>query len=258
MNSFIMILFILTGIAVAIYSIYKIRKRQKEWQQFASNHGFLYSRNVGIAEVPVEVAQAKGETALTGLANVIRTTVANSGSRLKYDTRWIPESYSEHHLFREGHSRKVSNLCQGIEKDLKILAFDYQYTTGSGKNSQTHYLTPLIIESNLVFKPLIIRPENVFDKIGAAVGFDDIDFESAEFSKKYYVKCDDKKFAYDIIHARMMEFLLECRNMNLEAQNNSILFHQGKILAISEVELLLIAAKKFVELTPDYVRKEYS
>jgi hypothetical protein len=217
MNLSLFILFILAGIALAIFAYYKILKRQKEWQQFAANHRFLYSR---------------------------------------YDTMWIPESYSEHHLFREGHSRKVSNLCQGMEKDLKILAFDYQYTTGSGKNQQTHYLTPLIIESSLIFKPLIIRPENVFDKIGAAVGFDDIDFESAEFSKKYYVKCADKKFAYDIIHARMMEFLLECRNMNLEAQNDSILFHQGKILAISELELILMAAHRFIELTPDYVRQE--
>jgi hypothetical protein len=212
----IVVLFIFVAIAIIAYSIYSNQKRQKEWQQFAANHGFIYSR---------------------------------------YDAKSIPEFYSEYQLFREGHSRKAYNVCQGIEKDIKILAFDYKYTTGSGKNSQTHYLTPLIIESNLVFKPLIIRLENIFDKIGAAVGFDDIDFESAEFSKKYYVKCTDKKFAYDIIHARMMEFLLECRNMNLEAQGDSIVFHQGKTSSISEVELMLISAHKFVELTPDYVRQ---
>lgn len=219
MSSSIIILIILIGIAVAIYAIYSNLKRQKEWQQFAANHGFLYS---------------------------------------KYDTMSIPDYYSDYHLFREGHSRKAYNICQGMEKDIKILAFDYKYTTGSGKNQQTHYCSPLIIESNLVFKPLIIRPENLFDKIGAAVGFDDIDFESSEFSKKYYVKCPDKKFAYDIIHARMMEFLLECRNMNLEAQGDTILFHQGKTLSISEMELLLMAAHKFIELTPDYVRNEIS
>jgi hypothetical protein len=215
-QAFLIIIFIIIAVVIGIVSYYTNLKRQQEWQQFAANHGLIYS---------------------------------------KYDTMSIPEFYSEYQLFREGHSRKATNICQGMEKDIKILAFDYRYTTGSGKNSQTHYFTPLIIESNLVFKPLFIRPENLFDKIGAAVGFDDIDFESAEFSKKYYVKCPDKKFAYDIIHARMMEFLLECQNMNIETQGDSVLFHQGKRLSISEIELLLIAAHKFIELTPDYVRQ---
>jgi hypothetical protein len=214
---FVVIIIIAIVIVVAIFAYLNNLKRQQEWQQFALNHGLNYSKN---------------------------------------DTIDIPEYYSEYQLFREGHSRKAYNICQGMEKDIKILAFDYRYTTGSGKNSHTYYFTPLIIESNLVFKPLIIRPENLFDKIGAAIGFDDIDFESAAFSKKYYVKCPDKKFAYDIIHARMMEFLLECQSMNIETHGDNLLFHQGKTLSISEVELMLIAAHKFIELTPDYVRKD--
>ena len=216
MSLSLIILFIFIGITVAIFAYYSNLKRQKEWQQFASNHGFVYS---------------------------------------KYDTMSIPDYYSEYQLFNQGHSRKAYNVCQGRVNGLKILAFDYQYTTGSGKNHHTHYFTPLIIESNLVFKPLSIRPENLFDKIGAAVGFDDIDFESAEFSKKYYVKCVDKKFAYDIIHARMIEFLLECRNLYIEARGDLLVFHQGKQLNISEIELLLMASQKFINFTPDYVRQ---
>ncbi|MCZ6810529.1 MAG: hypothetical protein O7D97_00875, partial [Planctomycetota bacterium] len=55
---------------------------------------------------------------------------------------------------------------------------------------------------------LLIRREGMFDKLAGAFGFDDIDFESAEFSKRFYVKSPDKRFAYDVIHPRMMEFLL--------------------------------------------------
>ena len=39
--------------------------------------------NIGIAEVPAAVSQAKGEASATGLVNVIRTAIMNSGSRLK-------------------------------------------------------------------------------------------------------------------------------------------------------------------------------
>lgn len=215
----IVVLFFSIVIIIAIFTHLNKLKRQNEWQQFASNHSLSF---------------------------------------LIYDTMSIPDYYSAYSFFREGHSRKAYNICKGIEKDIKVLAFDYTYTTGSGKNRQVHNFTPIIIESDLMFKPLVIRPENLFDKLGAAMGFDDIDFESAEFSKKYYVKCADKKFAYDIIHAKMMEFLLECKIASIEAQGYSILFHQGKTLSMSEVELLLMAAHRFIDLTPDYVRKDIS
>ena len=43
---------------------------------------------------------------------------------------------------------------------------------------------------------------------GEFFGHDDIDFESAEFSRNFYVKSSDRKWAFDILHARAMEFLL--------------------------------------------------
>jgi hypothetical protein len=55
---------------------------------------------------------------------------------------------------------------------------------------------------------LLIRREGIFDKIAGVLGFDDIDFESSEFSRKFCVKSGDKRFAYDVIDPRMMEFLL--------------------------------------------------
>lgn len=58
------------------------------------------------------------------------------------------------------------------------------------------------------FPELEIKPSGFFSKLGQAFGFDDIDFESVEFSKRYQVKCGDKKFAYDIRNALMIDWLL--------------------------------------------------
>jgi len=218
-QGFIVIFIIIIAIGIGIFAFYANMKRRQEWQQFANNHGFSYER---------------------------------------YDSIGLPEKYSDYQLFKQGHSKKGYNLCLGKDKDLNICTFDYQYTTGSGKNQQTHFCTGIMAESSLIFKPLYIRPENILDKIGAAIGFDDIDFESAEFSKKFYVKCEDKKFAYDIIHARMIDFLLQCQKICIETRFQSVLFHRDRRLSISEMELLLIEAEKFIELTPDYVRQEIS
>ncbi len=220
MHGLFIVLFVIVVIALIIFGIIQSAKRRQAWQQFANSHGLSYST---------------------------------------FDTVGIPDRYYDYQLFKEGHSKKASNLCMGKDKDLDVSAFDYQYITGSGKDQQTHYLTCFVITSPLVFKHLSIRPESIFDKIGEAIGFDPIQFESAEFSKKFHVKCEDKKFAYDIVHARMIEFLMQDpKHIYIEAQSHSILFHRNKRISIPDVELLLIEAHKFIDLTPDYVRQQIS
>ena len=56
---------------------------------------------------------------------------------------------------------------------------------------------------------LHIRNETAADRVSAALGFDDIDFESAEFSRKFYVLSSNKQFAYNVISPAVMDHLLE-------------------------------------------------
>jgi hypothetical protein len=204
-------------IGILIFSIWQTTKRRKEWQEFALAHNLAFS-----------------------------------GS----DIYNLPSMYFYFDMFKHGHSKTAYNLCYGNDKGFDIITCDYRYTTGSGKNKQTHFRTALIIKTTMMFKEISLRPENFFDKIGAAIGFDDIDFESAEFSKKYYVTAADKKFAYDIIHPRMMELLLSNTGICMQANANSIIFHRGGTLTISQMELLIMFSHKFMELIPDYLRKE--
>jgi hypothetical protein len=73
---------------------------------------------------------------------------------------------------------------------------------------ETHWRAYLIVELQAAFPPLAIRGETWLDKVAGFVGFDDIDFESEEFSRRYFVKSADKQFAYAVIHPQMMEWLL--------------------------------------------------
>ncbi|MCZ6852043.1 MAG: hypothetical protein O7F17_10430 [Planctomycetota bacterium] len=127
------------------------------------------------------------------------------------------DEYAHFEIFRRGHSRAAYNTLTG---DLEIYRrtypakmgdFTYRITTSTGKSTQTHTyrFSYLIVHLPFAGVPdLLIRREGMFDKLAGAFGFDDIDFESAEFSKRFYVKSPDKRFAYDVIHPRMMEFLL--------------------------------------------------
>jgi hypothetical protein len=87
---------------------------------------------------------------------------------------------------------------------------------------ETHWRRYLILELGVEFPRLFLRTEGMFDKIAGFIGFDDIDFESEEFSKRYFCKSDDRQFAYAVIHPQMMEWLMGRR---YEAE-----LHQGLLL----------------------------
>ncbi len=90
-----------------------------------------------------------------------------------------------------------------------MTCLDWQFVTGSGKNRQTHRHAVVIVETGLPVIPLEIRREHLLDKVGEFLGHDDIDFESAEFSRTFHVTAADRKWAYDVIHTRTMEYLLQ-------------------------------------------------
>ena len=57
-------------------------------------------------------------------------------------------------------------------------------TTKNGRQTHHHYFSAIIVESPLPLKPLYLRPESFFDKMAQFMGFDDINFESAELKLK--------------------------------------------------------------------------
>ena len=132
----------------------------------------------------------------------------------------IPERFGFLKQFDEGHDRYAANVISGNYQQNEILAFDYHYTTGSGKNRQDHNLSFFIlVVRGSHFPQLTIRREGFFDRVAETLGFQDIKFESAEFSKAFCVRSPDKKFAYDVCNAKMMEYLLANRDLSLEIEN---------------------------------------
>lgn len=145
----------------------------------------------------------------------------------------------------------------GSKNGYHIAMFDYSYTTGSGKNKQVHNHSVCVLGVSQCFKSLFIRPENLLDKIAGAIGFDDIDFESREFSSRFYVKSDDKKFAYDIIHPQMMEFLMGFNKMPLiEITGCYLAFYYQSMIKPEQYIGLYNFAKEFYNKTPHYVLEE--
>lgn len=147
------------------------------------------------------------------------------------------DEYAHFEIFRRGHSRAAHNTLSGeLEIDgrrwpAKMGDFTYKITQHSGKSTstQTYRFSYLILHMPWPDVPdLLIRREGMFDKIAGALGFDDIDFESAQFSRLFHVSSADKRFAYDVIDPRMMEFLLAGDPPTVDIENARCCISDGR------------------------------
>ncbi len=161
--------------------------------------------------------------------------------------------YSSFDCLNRGDSRYAYNVMTGAIAGRIFTGCDYHYATGSGKHRHHYNFSLIIVQSPILLEPLFIRPENIFDKFTELVGFNDIDFESAEFSKKFYVKAPNKKWAYDIIHPRMMEFLLAVPVFSIQFDFLSVIVYRDRLFSPAEFTAGVEFINGFFDLIPDYV-----
>lgn len=141
----------------------------------------------------------------------------------------------------QGDNRYAINLLSGIYQQNEILAFDYHYETHStdskgNRTTQHHWFSFFILILPVSFPELTIRREGFFTKIAEVFGYQDINFESAEFSKAFNVRSPDKKFAYDVCNALMMEYLLANRDLSIEIENDVLSLAFTSRLSVEQIE----------------------
>ncbi len=173
------------------------------------------------------------------------------------------EEYAHFEIFRRGHSRAAYNTLWGdLDIDgrrwpAKMGDFTYKVTRSTGKSTstQTYRFSYLILHMPWSSVPdLLIRREGMFDKIAGVLGFDDIDFESAEFSRRFHVSSPDKRFAYDVVHPRMMEFLMTGDPPPVDIENTRCCISDGKRRwEPVEFRQKLAWITEFLQLWPEHV-----
>ncbi len=159
-------------------------------------------------------------------------------------------------ILGRGHSRSSGNVITGSIDGHDVTCLDYRYVTGSGKSRSTHPIGMVVLDCGFPTIPLQIRREHAFDRIGEFLGADDIDFESAEFSRRFYVKSNDRKWAYDIIHSRTMDYLMQAPKLDIEFGMGEIAVYRAGHNSPAQHEEALAVARAMMALIPDYVIKQ--
>jgi len=189
----------------------------------------------GIAYLSYQARKKRRET-LAALALEMRWTFLPDGD----DS--LRSSLAGFHLFSSGHSKRVSNVLRGSTEHGGAAVFDYQYTTGGGKHRHTHHFTVLSMSHGGRTLPrFALRPEHVWHKIGAVLGYKDIDFENfPEFSKKFLLRGDDEMEIRRLFGARLLAFFEKNPGLCMEGEAGSfILYRDGKQLKPEEIRPFL-------------------
>ena len=175
--------------------------------------------------------------------------------------RGIATRYKFLDKLRSGSNRYAFNVLSGTYRERDVMAFDYHYETHSTdskgrRQTHHHYFSFFILHLPASFPELVIGREGFFSKIAQAFGYDDIDFESHEFSRKFCVRSPNKKFAYDICNARMMEYLLANDDLSIEIENDSLAIFFGRRLSPEQIEPNLNRLVELRSLMPSYLFSE--
>ena len=133
------------------------------------------------------------------------------------------------HLFRRGHSKSGRNMMEGKSGDAPVTLLDYQYTTGGGKNSQTHRQTIAIFRGGATGVPEFeLTPEHWWDRVAQVFGYKDIDFEaSAEFSKHYQLRGPDESAIRAAFGAEALGFFAQNLGWSVESLGGSLAVYRA-------------------------------
>lgn len=170
--------------------------------------------------------------------------------------RGLARQYRFLDKLRQGSNRYAFNILSGSYQGQEVMLFDYHYQTGSGKNTHHHYFSFFIMHLSITLPELVIDKEGFFSKVAQAFGYDDIDFESHEFSRKFCVRSKDKKFAYDVCNARMIEYLLSNSDLSIEIEDDSLAISFRSRLSPEHIEPNLNRLFTVRSLMPEYLFSE--
>ena len=164
--------------------------------------------------------------------------------------------------FGTGSHRRARNVVTGRLGDRPIVAFDYSYVTSStdahgNRQSRTHRYAVCALSLPTFLPSLTVSPENVLTRIAGALGFDDVEFESEEFNRRFRVRAEDRKCASDILHPRTLELLLAGEPLSWRVAGSDLIAWDGGLASPEQVVSRLELLSKVLDGVPSFVWRDY-
>ncbi len=179
------------------------------------------------------------------------------------DDRWT-ESFRGS-PFGLGHDKLARNVLRGQYDGRAFVAFDYVYCTTetstdshghTSRREVSHDFGVVALEVGASFPALEVSPEGMFSRLIGRLTNRDIELESEDFNRAFTVTCPDRKFASDILHPRMMEFLLAHPESAFRFDRSWVLSVENGRADIEQVEPRLALIDTVMDNVPEFVWRQ--
>ena len=148
-------------------------------------------------------------------------------------------------LMQRGRDTLAANVISADTGALSLTLYDYQYTTGSGKNKSTHKQTVVwVADDSLNLPEFRLAPESWMQRLGDLFSKQDIDFDDdPEFSRRFLLAGPDQASIRDFLDPRRRQALLKLQNPHLEVGGNGFLYYRpGRYVAPEQYKTLMADA----------------
>lgn len=145
----------------------------------------------------------------------------------------------------------------------QALSFNFTYTVSSGSGddeSETtyrHHVTCVFFD--LRTPVLEVTRENFGSKFSKLFGGQDIQFEAEDFNKAWRIQATNLKFAHDVIHPRMMEYLMTMtgRGFNFVLPGDCVMVFNKVALDLSAVDPMIAVCNQIMDQIPAHVYEDF-
>lgn len=151
---------------------------------------------------------------------------------------------------------KVKYLHQIKDEEGGFEAFQYQYVVSTGKSSYTVFFRIASLVLPVKVPKTKVCEHGLFDGLARAVGMQDIQLEHDDFNERFLVQGHDERFVYDLLHPRMMEYLMKRSFVHVQMQNNRLVVFESGEIDESFILGMRERLRDFWDLVPEYVRED--
>ncbi|TCP56177.1 hypothetical protein EV191_101117 [Tamaricihabitans halophyticus] len=159
--------------------------------------------------------------------------------------------------FERGASRSANHLLIGNDRGRTVgvleVAWRYAATTGSGFDG---HASAALIELPSPQPELVVRAQGSGADMLDRIGVRDLQLESVQFNQAFQLKTEVDRFAYDVLHPRMMEWLLANMPRELSLRIDGpllVVWRNGGLAGPTEAEKLLWFAQEIRDRLPDFL-----
>ncbi len=172
------------------------------------------------------------------------------GMQFQSDGGSVVSALSGFGLIGRSRRRKAYNVLTGESGAKERWIFDFRYDNGSGRINSTDRQTVVAFPYLKINLPAFeLSPEHLLHKLGATLGYQDIDFnEHPHFSSKYLLRGQEVLRIRELFDSRLVHVFDCMAPLCVEAADSCILIYRDRrVVSVDRLKDFVTTADRLVD-----------